>query len=362
MRAQFTETGITKHLIVRRLNALVTRKAVKGKNILVTGGTGSIGEALVKRLFEYDAGRVLILARDGVKLYLLRTIIHDERLETIVCDVRDVNAMQRIFDKYKDIDIIYHVAAEKHVSICEENPVEATLTNVIGTQNVVDMALRYNISKSVLISTDKAVEPVNVMGASKLIAERIFLRAAKRVPSKVFHIVRFGNVSGSRGSVIPIFIRDLLSKKKLAVTDPGVTRFMMKISRATDLIIDSSNIAVGGEIFIAKMKAFMLRDLVKLMVNDIAPKFCISPNEVKVKVCGLETGEKLHEKLVSVSEARNLYDLGDIYVITDERMKKHIKYKKYDKANITDYTSEKAEFIPYEELKSLVLEFVKTLK
>lgn len=334
---------------------------VKDKTILVTGGTGSIGRVLVRRVLERGAAKVIVLSRDEVKQFVLKNMIHDERLQAVICDVRDRDALLRVFDVYKNIDIIYHAAALKHVTMCEENPVEAALTNIVGSQNIVDVALKFGTPKVMLVSTDKAVEPANVMGASKFIAERIFLRAAEMAPTTAFSIVRFGNVANSRGSVIPTLVQSLLLRNELIITDPNVTRFIMKTSDAVNLVVDTTDIAIGGEIFILKMKAFKLKDLIEVIIHDIAPKLGISSSAVKMKVIGLVRGEKLHEKLVNDFERESLYDLGSMYVVVNEKLEKHKRYRRYKSADSTECISSKAELISREELKSLALASIDTL-
>ena len=195
----------------------------------------------------------------------------------------------------------------KHVVICEKNPIEAVKTNVIGTQNIVDLARKHNIQRLINISTDKAVNPINVMGATKLITERIVLNAN-------YTSVRFGNVAGSRGSVIPVLIEEMIRKNQLTITNPNVTRFIMRIPDAVKLVLKATKYAEGGEIFILKMKAFKLMDLVDVLINHVAPKFGIN-GKIKLNVRGLVPGEKLHEDLISRLEIPYLHDLGELYVI-----------------------------------------------
>jgi len=277
-----------------------------GKRILVTGGTGSIGSCIVKKLLKFDVDKIVVFSRDEIKQFMLRRMINDKRLEFYVGDVRSYRSVEKVFEK-NHFDIVYHAAAMKHVVVCEENPMEAVETNVIGTQNVVDLAKKYKVEKLINISTDKAVNPNNVMGATKFIAERIVLNAN-------YTSVRFGNVAGSRGSVIPVLIEEMLSKKKLTITDPDVTRFIMRTQDAVKLVLDATNHAEGSDIFILKMKAFKLSDLVDVLIEKIAPKLHIN-DEIKLNIIGLVPGEKLHEELITKYELKYLHDLGAFYVI-----------------------------------------------
>jgi len=179
---------------------------LRGKTVLVTGGTGSIGSEIVKQLLDYEVNKVIIFSRDEIKHFLVKKRILNERLVTVVGDVRDYRSVQRVFEEF-NIDLIYHAAAMKHVVICEDFPIESAKTNILGTQNVVDLAIKFGIQKMITISTDKSAYPVNVMGATKFIGERITLNAN-------FSCVRFGNVANSRGSVIPVFIDNLSIKSQ----------------------------------------------------------------------------------------------------------------------------------------------------
>ena len=331
-----------------------------GKIVLVTGGTGSIGSEIVRQSLEREARKVVVFSRDEIKHFMMRKELSDERLETIVGDVRVLRSLEQVFDRY-DIDIIYHAAAMKHVVMCEDFPLETVKTNILGTQNVVDLATKYNIHKMIIISTDKAAYPVNVMGASKFIAERITLNANRMCRSdQAFSCVRFGNVANSRGSVIPVYIANLLNHKPLQVTDPEVTRFIMKISDAVKLVIEATEYAQGGEIFVLKMKAFKLRDLVDVMLNRVGPKLNISKDDIKVSITGLATGEKLHEDLINDTESSRLYELIDMYIILPDN-ESCIKYPTISKASLLRYSSSDVELISKEEIEGVVIRCLKEL-
>jgi len=318
-----------------------------GKKILVTGGTGSIGSCIVRELLKFDVGEIYIFSRDEVKQFMMRKMIDDERVNFIVGDVREYRSLERVFEM-SNFDIVYHAAAMKHVVICEENPLEAVKTNIIGTQNIVDLARKYGVPKLINISTDKAVNPCNVMGATKLIGERIVLNAN-------YTSVRFGNVAGSRGSVIPVLIEQMIKKRQVSITNPNVTRFIMKISDAAKLILKATQHAKGGEIFVLKMKAFKLSDLVDVLVNYVAPKVGICSEEIKVNTIGLLPGEKQHESIVDELEVPYLYDLGDFYVIKPKTPATSVQREHLA------LSSNVAEFVSKDELTEIVDEYIKSL-
>ncbi len=328
-----------------------------GKTILVTGGTGSIGSEIVKHVLDQGVGKVVIFSRDEIKHFLMKKRVTDDRLNTVVGDVRDIRSVEQIFDIF-NIDIIYHAAAMKHVVMCEDFPLEAVKTNVIGTQNVVDLAIKYKVPKMINISTDKAARPVNVLGTTKYIAERMTLNANRMCRNdQVFSCVRFGNVANSRGSVIPVYVDNLLNRKPLQVSSLEVTRFIMEISDAVNLIVRATAWACGREVFILKMKTFKLGELVDVMVNRIAPRLNISKRDIKVDVTGFSVGEKMHEDLVNPTEISQIFDLGDMYVVSpdyEDVAKRHHA----SRAELPSYTSGDAEPISKDEIEKLVLKYL----
>jgi UDP-N-acetylglucosamine 4,6-dehydratase len=334
------------------------KNVLAGKKVLVTGGTGSIGSEIVRQALAQDAGKVIVFNRDSIKQFLLKARIPDERLTTIVGDVRSQRSLEQVFTRL-NIDIIYHAAAMKHVVMCEDFALEAVETNIVGTQNVVDLAIKYDIPKMISISTDKAAYPVNVMGATKFIAERITLNGNNICKNnQTFSCVRFGNVAGSRGSVIPVFIENLLHKTPLLITDPGVTRFIMEIPDAVRLIMKATGYARGGEIFILKMKAFRLGDLLDITLNEAAPIIDITKEDIEINMKGLIAGEKLHEDMINDIEATRLYELDDMYVILRDN-EEHARYPAIRKANLDKYASSDVELISTEELKAMVMKYLK---
>lgn len=310
------------------------------KTILVTGGTGSIGSCIVKELLRFNVKKIAIFSRDEIKQFMMKRMVNDERIDFVIGDIRDYRSVKKVFENYS-FDIVYHVAAMKHVVVCEENAIEAIKTNIIGTQNIIDLAKEYGIQKLINISTDKAVNPNNVMGATKFIVERIVLKAN-------YTSVRFGNVAGSRGSVIPVLIEEMINKRQLTVTEPNVTRFIMRISDAVKLVLKATEYATGGEIFILKMKAFRLSDLINILITDIAPRLGIN-EKIKINITGLVPGEKMHEELISASELPYLYESDGLYVIKKDRVVSPQKFQ-------STFSSNDAELIAEDELLKIVEE------
>ncbi len=333
---------------------------ISGKVVLVFGGTGSLGAEVVRRCLDAGARKVIAFSRDEIKHFMLRQRISDPRLETVIGDVIDFGSIERIFLTSK-VDIIYHAAAMKHVTMCEEAPIQAVETNIMGTQNIIDLAREYNVSKVIIISTDKAAYPVNVLGATKFIAERLMLNASRLCrEEQVFSCVRFGNVAVSRGSVIPVFIDNLLHRRPLKVTDYKITRFIIEIPQAIGLVMKATEYAWGGEIFILKMKAFRLEDLVDVTVNRIAPRLGVKSGDAKIEVTGLVKGEKLHEDLINGIEAEHLYELSDMYVILDKGTNLD-KYPGIKKANLKTYTSDSAPFVSKDEIEQVMQSYIRDL-
>ncbi len=322
---------------------------LNGGTVLVTGGTGSIGSEIVKQLLELNISKVIIFSRDEIKHFVIKKRINDNRLETIVGDVRDYRSLERVFQG-NSIDIIYHTAAMKHVVVCEEIPIECVRTNVLGTQNVVDLALKYKVPKLINVSTDKSASPVNTMGAAKFIAERIVLNAN-------YTCVRFGNVANSRGSVIPVFIDNILNKNKICITYPEVTRFMIEIPDAVRLVMKATEYACGRDIFILKMKAFRLGDLLDVILDRIVPIFEISRDTINVETIGMTSGEKVHEDLINYVESNQIYEYKDMYVVL-KYTNDASNYSNLKKVDMQNYSSDNVELFSKEELEEIVLKHV----
>ena len=326
----------------------------KDKTILITGGTGSLGQALTKRLLEMDVRAVRIFSRNESKQIQMESKFQDQRLRFLLGDVRDYGRLEMALE---DVDIVFHTAALKHVPKIEYNPFESIKTNVIGSQNVIDACLKSNVERAVCIGTDKAVSPLNTYGSTKLLMEKLFVAANNYLNREkyrtIFLAVRYGNVLGSSGSVIPKFIEQIKSNKSVTITDPEMTRFSITMNEALDFIFNSVNIAKGSEIFVPKLRAYNIMD-----VKNALAELLSDTNE---KITGIRTGEKLHETLINEDEIRYSWDLKNMYMIAsplynlfnDKNIKESYQgIKKID--NMEKYSSDIVERIPIKDLKTII--------
>lgn len=277
---------------------------LKGKTVFITGGTGSFGKACVKKLLdEHNPKAVRIFSRDELKQWEMQRHFNDDRLRFLIGDVRDGERVRRATE---GVDIIIHAAAMKQVPACEYNPIEAVKTNIEGAVNVINAALDNSVPRVIALSTDKAVSPVNIYGATKLAAERLFIqsnsyRGLKR--DTRFSVVRYGNVMASRGSVIPLFKKQK-EAGELTITDEHMTRFWITLPQSVDFVLSSLEMMQGGELFVPKIPTMKIIDLAK----TVAPA-------ATCRVVGIRPGEKLHECLVTKEEGRLAYELKDRYII-----------------------------------------------
>lgn len=279
---------------------------LKGKTILVTGGTGSFGKNFTKHILEHsEVKKVIVFSRDELKQSVMEGEVKDERLRFFLGDVRDLPRLQRAFH---GVDIVVHAAALKQVPALEYNPFEAVKTNIMGSQNVIDAAIDNGVSKVVLVSTDKAAMPVNLYGSTKMCAEKLFVAAnVYGAGTTHFSVVRYGNVIGSRGSIVEHLIRNR-NMDTVHITDERMTRFWINIEKAFDIVLFALRHMEGGEIFIPKAPAMKLTDLFDIVV----------PN-AKRNVIGIRPGEKIHEVLLTNEEARHAVSYGDYFVILPEK-------------------------------------------
>ncbi|TLX66526.1 MAG: SDR family NAD(P)-dependent oxidoreductase, partial [Thaumarchaeota archaeon] len=271
-----------------------------GKKILITGGTGSLGTALTKRLLETNADTIRIYSRDELKQVQMQSTFQDKRLRFLIGDIRDKERLSRALE---NIDIVIHAAAMKQVPVVEYNPFEAIKTNVYGAQNLIDVCLEKNVEFALAVGTDKAVSPLNTYGATKLLMEKLFISANyyKGNHKIKFSCVRYGNVLGSRGSIVPLLISQIQSGKKITITDPTMTRFNITMDQSLDLIFRAIKNGIGGEVFIPKLKAYRLGDMKDALIDLLKGK-----NEIeKIPV---RPGEKYHESLISKDEIRNAFE------------------------------------------------------
>jgi UDP-N-acetylglucosamine 4,6-dehydratase/5-epimerase len=289
-----------------------------GKTILVTGGAGSIGRELVQKILSTDVRSVRVLDNNETGLHDVALDFGDPRIRLLLGDITNEKRMMRAM---QNVDLVFHTAALKHVPICEYNPFEAAEVNVRGTQNCIDASIANNVEKMIFISTDKAVSPFNVMGATKLVAERLTIAANTYSMSTKFSCVRFGNVMNSRGSVIPLFKKQILSGGPVTITDPAMTRFVMTISQAVDLIIQCASETKGDEIFVLKMPSLNIKELALAMI-DYCHDVYHSGGSNPIEIIGIRPGEKLSEELISRDELGKLEDRGIYFVIKRNKNEK----------------------------------------
>lgn len=278
---------------------------VNGKTILITGGTGSFGQAMTRKLLtRYEPEAIRIFSRDELKQHEMRIAFGDDpRLRFLIGDVRDPLRLHRALE---GVDIVFHAAALKQVPACEYNPIEAIRTNVDGAINVIEACLDLNVDRVIALSTDKAASPINLYGATKLCSDKLFVHAnnyAGKRPIR-FSVVRYGNVMGSRGSVIPVFQEQLQKGRVLTITHEQMTRFWITLDQATDFVLTSLVIMNGGEIFVPKIPSMRVVDLAKAMAEDVELTFI-----------GIRPGEKIHEFLITAEEGYRAIDLQDRYII-----------------------------------------------
>lgn len=297
---------MTKHL------AQLTQ-TYRGKTILVTGGCGSIGSALVERLLTLEPARVRVFDNNENRLFELQQQL--SRYANVRFFIGDIRDRLRLEMATEGVDILIHAAAYKHVPLCEYNPHDAVLTNVMGTQNVIQTALRSGVEKTLLISTDKAVNPVNTLGATKLLSEKLMLNAAIGGSKSLFSCVRFGNVFNSSGSVVRIFKEQILKGEEVTVTSEEMTRFIMSNDQVMWLILTACAAMQGREIFLLKMRSLRIVDLAEVMIETLAPLVGKDPRRIRIREIGVRPGEKMHEELISESDARYVQETGDLYVL-----------------------------------------------
>ena len=327
----------------------------KNKNILVIGGAGSIGSELVKQLLSYNPKAIRVLDNNETGLFDLQNKLNDSRLRFLVGDIRDLS---RLEVSIEDIDYVFHAAAFKHVHYSEYNPFEAVKTNIIGTQNVISAALSRGVKKVISISTDKAVNSVSTMGATKLLTEKLITAANyyKGGKKTVFSSVRFGNVIGSRGSVIPLFKKQIKKGGPVTITSKEMTRFMMSIEQAVKLVLKAAKHAKGGEIFVLKMPTIRIIDLAEVLVEKYTHL-----QDIKIDVIGKRPGEKYHEELITEEEKTHTLEVEDMLIILptifNEQGLKNLGHKiKSNFCNVDEsvYLSSKAKFLDKEKIKDLL--------
>jgi FlaA1/EpsC-like NDP-sugar epimerase len=291
---------------------------LKNKRILVTGACGTVGSELIRQLLtsdQYSPEEVIGIDNNESQLFFLdQTWLDDPRARFFVADIRDKDELLR---RMNGIDVVFHAAAYKHVILCERSPDQAVQTNILGVQNVIAAATENKVERVIFTSSDKAVNPTNVMGTSKLMGERLMTAAnsSKRGEGPIFASTRFGNVLGSSGSVIPIFHNQIAKGGPVTLTDREMTRFVMSIEEAVSLVIDSAEVAQGGEVFITKMPVVRIEDLANAMIQELAPIYGFDSDQFEIREIGTKPGEKLYEELMSDEETRRSLELKNYFAV-----------------------------------------------
>ena len=326
-------------------------KIFKNKVLLITGGTGSFGKVILSKFATSNLSEIRIFSRDEKKQDDLRKVYNNPKIKFYIGDVRDKSS---VYDVVKGVDYIFHSAALKQVPSCEFFPMEAVKTNVIGTENVLNAAENHNVSKVIVLSTDKAVYPINVMGLSKALLEKVMISRSRNLKSNkiVFCGTRYGNVMASRGSVIPLFVDLIKSGKPLTITDPEMTRFMMTLEDAVELVLYAFENGLPGDIFVQKAPAATISVLANALIE-------LYNSDSKIKIIGTRHGEKLYETLVNREEMVKVEDLKKYYRIpADNRDLNYNEFFSEGKENISgveEYHSHNTKRLNVEEMKTLLL-------
>ena len=330
----------------------------KNKVLLITGGTGSFGHAVLQKFLNTDIKEIRIFSRDEKKQDDMRLAFLNNKLKFYIGDVRDYDSVSQVM---KGVDYVFHAAALKQVPSCEFYPLEAVRTNILGTENVLSAAIANNVSRVIVLSTDKAVYPINAMGMSKAMAEKIVVAKSRQLNAEkesVLCCTRYGNVMASRGSVIPLFVNQIKSSQPITITDPTMTRFLMSLNESVDLVIHAFANASQGDIFVQKAPAATMHDLA------IALKEIFS-SSVPLRIIGTRHGEKLYESLISREEMAHAIDMGRYYRIpADIRDLNYAKYFSEGDESISraeDYTSHNTQRLDVGQIKELLLglDFIK---
>lgn len=323
---------------------------IQNKTLLITGGTGSFGSAVLNRFLHTDHFKeIRIFSRDEKKQDDMRNSLKNDKLKFYIGDVRDINSVERAMH---GVDYVFHAAALKQVPSCEFFPIEATKTNVFGTQNVISAAIANKVKKVICLSTDKAAYPINAMGISKALMEKVAIAASRDSTETTVCLTRYGNVMASRGSVIPLFLKQIQSGQALTITDPNMTRFLMSLEDAVDLVLFAFEHANPGDLFVNKAPAGTIRDLAQAL-----KELCKADNEIKI--IGTRHGEKLYETLCTREEMTKAEDMGEFYRIPADN--RDLNYAQYfsegeeEMSAIEDYHSHNTEQQGVEGMKKLLL-------
>lgn len=322
----------------------------QNKTLLITGGTGSFGGAVLKKFLDTDIKEIRIFSRDELKQDEMRKYYKNDKLKFYIGDVRDKDSVD---DSMRGVDYVFHAAALKQVPTCEFYPIQAVKTNIIGTENVLSSAISFGVEKVIALSTDKAVYPINSMGISKAMMERVVIAKSRNVETTMIACTRYGNVIASRGSVIPLFINQIKHGKPITITDPNMTRFMMSLDQAVELVLFAFANGSSGDIFVQKAPA------AELKVLAITLKNILGVSDHEIKTIGTRHGEKLYETLLTKEEMSKAIDMGDYYRIpADTRNLNYNKFFEEGEEVITEaheYHSHNTHRLSQDELTKLLL-------
>ena len=316
------------HQIPKKVNSML-----KDKILLITGGTGSFGNAVLNRFINTDIREIRIFSRDEKKQHDMRVEIQHPKVKFYIGDVRDAASVGPVV---KGVDYIFHAAALKQVPSCEFYPIEAVKTNILGTENVLSAAIEHKVSKVICLSTDKAVYPINAMGISKAMMEKVMVSKSRQSNETIIMGTRYGNVMASRGSVIPLFRDQIINNLPVTITDPEMTRFMMTLEDAVDLVLFAFSNGSPGDIFVQKSPASTIGQLARVMIN-------LYKSNSEIKIIGTRHAEKQHETLLSKEEMMSAVDIGNYYKIAADN--RDLNYNKYfsegqgSLSNIDEYNS-----------------------
>ncbi|MCB6229959.1 polysaccharide biosynthesis protein [Flavobacterium psychrophilum] len=323
---------------------------IKDKILLITGGTGSFGNAVLNRFLESDHFKeIRIFSRDEKKQDDMRNVYKNDKLKFYIGDVRDISSVEKAMN---GVDYVFHAAALKQVPSCEFFPMEAVKTNVFGTQNVIDAAVKYEVKKVICLSTDKAAYPINAMGISKAMMEKVAVAASRNLEKTTVCLTRYGNVMASRGSVIPLFVKQIKNGEDITITDPNMTRFLMSLEEAVELVLFAFEHGNSGDLFVNKAPAGTIGDLAQALKE----MFKATTN---IKIIGTRHGEKLYETLCTREEMVQAQDMGDFYRIPADN--RDLNYAQYfsegeeDVSKIEDYHSHNTKQEDVEGMKQLLL-------
>ncbi len=323
----------------------------KNKTLLITGGTGSFGNAVLNRFLETDIKEIRIFSRDEKKQDDMRNRLKNSKVKFYIGDVRDYNSIDKAM---RGVDYVFHAAALKQVPSCEFFPIEAAKTNVFGTQNTIDAAVANKVKRIICLSTDKAAYPINAMGISKALMEKVAVAASRNIPedNTIVCLTRYGNVMASRGSVIPLFVNQIRENTPLTITDPNMTRFLMSLEDAVDLVLFAFQHGNQGDLFVNKAPASTIGDLAEALIE-------IFEADIAIKIIGTRHGEKLYETLCTREEMQKAQDMGEFYRIPADN--RDLNYNRYfsegetDISTIEDYHSHNTKRLTNEELKKTLL-------